>query len=104
MPPSGTRASVTAGAAALPGDPAVEHTSAVVTASTQASGFIAADYTGRAREREFRLRAETTEASERSEASHANGASRRSGERESVWGSPRGEAPRIIRIITTRVS
>jgi len=28
-------------------------------------------------------------------ASHANGASRRSGERESVWGSPRGEAPRM---------
>ena len=34
-------------------------------------------------------------ASERSNASHANGASRRSGERESVLGSPRGEAPRI---------
>ena len=32
--------------------------------------------------------------SERSEASHANGASRRSGSRESVQGSPRGEAPR----------
>jgi hypothetical protein len=31
-----------------------------------------------------------------SRASHANGASRRSGERESVWGSPRGEAPRIL--------
>ena len=30
-----------------------------------------------------------------SRASHANGASRRSGERESVWGSPRGEAPRM---------
>src|SRR5215216_6263569 len=28
-------------------------------------------------------------------ASHANGASRRSGERESVSGSPRGEAPRL---------
>src|SRR6186713_1135778 len=28
-------------------------------------------------------------------ASHANGASRRSGERESVSGSPRGEAPRM---------
>ena len=27
-------------------------------------------------------------------ASHANGARRRSGARESVWGSPRGEAPR----------
>src|SRR5439155_26082109 len=37
----------------------------------------------------------TKDASERSEASHANGASRRSGSRESVWGSPRGEAPRI---------
>ena len=37
----------------------------------------------------------TRDASERSEASHANGASRRSGERESVQGSPRGEAPRI---------
>jgi len=34
------------------------------------------------------------DASERSEASHANRASRRSGSRESVWGSPRGEAPR----------
>ena len=34
------------------------------------------------------------DASERSEASHANGASRRSGSRESVQGSPRGEAPR----------
>ena len=34
-------------------------------------------------------------ASERSEASHATGASRRSGERESVQGSPRGEAPRV---------
>ncbi len=33
-------------------------------------------------------------ASERSEASHANGASRRSGSRESVSGSPRGAAPR----------
>ena len=33
------------------------------------------------------------DASERSEASHANGASRRSGSRESVWGSPRGESP-----------
>jgi len=30
-----------------------------------------------------------------SRASHATGASRRSGERESVWGSPRGEAPRM---------
>jgi hypothetical protein len=28
-------------------------------------------------------------------ASHANGARRRSGARESVWGSPRGEAPRV---------
>ncbi len=28
-------------------------------------------------------------------ASHANGARRRSGARERVWGSPRGEAPRI---------
>src|SRR5262245_65149417 len=28
-------------------------------------------------------------------ASHANGARRRSGARESVWGSPRGAAPRI---------
>ena len=45
-----------------------------------------------------------TEPSERGEepsrergrrASHANGGSRRSGERESVQGSPRGEAPRI---------
>src|SRR5438874_7637434 len=36
----------------------------------------------------------TKDASERSEASHANGASRRSGSRESVWGSSRGEAPR----------
>src|SRR5439155_20455248 len=36
----------------------------------------------------------TKDASERSEASHANGASRRSGSRESVSGSPRGEAPR----------
>ena len=35
------------------------------------------------------------DASERSESSHANGASRRSGSRESVSGSPRGEAPRI---------
>src|SRR5262245_30869371 len=34
------------------------------------------------------------DASERSEASHASGAGRRSGPRESVWGSPRGEAPR----------
>jgi tRNA (guanine37-N1)-methyltransferase len=35
------------------------------------------------------------------DASHANGASRRSGERESVQGSPRGEAPRIkIDIVT----
>ena len=33
-------------------------------------------------------------ASERSEASHANGASRRSGSRESGLGSPRGETPR----------
>ena len=33
--------------------------------------------------------------SERSEASHANGARRRSGARESVSGSPRGEAPRL---------
>jgi len=38
-----------------------------------------------------------TDASERSDASHANGASRRSGERVSVQGSPRGEAPRIKR-------
>jgi hypothetical protein len=29
-------------------------------------------------------------------ASHANGARRRSGARESVWGSPRGEAPRLV--------
>jgi len=36
-----------------------------------------------------------TPASERSDASHANGASRRSGERESVQGSRRGEAPPI---------
>src|SRR5687768_18440308 len=28
-------------------------------------------------------------------ASHANGARRRSGARESVWGSPRGGAPRL---------
>jgi len=35
------------------------------------------------------------DASERSEASHAIGASRRSGERERVSGSPRGEAPRM---------
>jgi tRNA 2-thiocytidine biosynthesis protein TtcA len=34
-------------------------------------------------------------ASERRDASHANGARRRSGARESVSGSPRGEAPRI---------
>jgi hypothetical protein len=34
-------------------------------------------------------------ASERSDASHANGASRRSGEQESVLRSPRGEAPTI---------
>src|SRR5262249_32862793 len=34
------------------------------------------------------------EASERSEASRANGASRRSGERDNAWGSPRGDAPR----------
>jgi RNA polymerase sigma-70 factor (ECF subfamily) len=34
------------------------------------------------------------DASERREASHANGASRQSGSRESVLGSPRGEAPR----------
>src|SRR5262245_28649752 len=34
-------------------------------------------------------------ASEQSEASHAIGASRRSGERERVSGSPRGEAPRM---------
>jgi len=34
------------------------------------------------------------DASERSEASHANGASRRSGSRESVWGVREGEAPR----------
>ena len=41
------------------------------------------------------------DASERSDASHANGASRRSGERESVQGSPRGEAPRMkIDIVT----
>jgi protein ImuB len=32
------------------------------------------------------------------QASHANGARRRSGARESVWGSPRGEAPRIIMV------
>src|SRR6188508_982140 len=32
--------------------------------------------------------------SERQRASHANGARRRSGARESVLGSPRGEAPR----------
>jgi len=37
------------------------------------------------------------DASERSEASHAIGASRRRGERERVQGSPRGEAPRKIR-------
>src|SRR5207344_2088308 len=30
-----------------------------------------------------------------SRASHATGASRRSGERGRVWGSPRGEAPRL---------
>ena len=35
------------------------------------------------------------DASEPRRASHANGASRRSGERESVSGSPRGKAPRI---------
>src|SRR5262245_7103333 len=35
------------------------------------------------------------DASERSDASHANGASRRSGERESVLGRSRGEAPRL---------
>jgi hypothetical protein len=34
------------------------------------------------------------DASERSDASHAIGASRRSGSRERVSGSPRGEAPR----------
>ena len=28
--------------------------------------------------------------------SHENGARRRSGARESVWGSPRGEAPRLV--------
>src|SRR5437867_4721690 len=52
----------------------------------------------------FRLKAEATgvevEAAagrERaSRASHANGARRRSGARESVSGSPRGEAPRMI--------
>ena len=38
------------------------------------------------------------DASERREASHANGASRRSGSRESVSGSPRGEAARIKRL------
>jgi RNA polymerase sigma-70 factor (ECF subfamily) len=41
-----------------------------------------------------RQRRAREEASERSEASHATGASRRSGSRESVWGSPRGKAPR----------
>src|SRR5262249_20009461 len=35
-------------------------------------------------------------ASERQRVSHANGARRRSGARESVSGSPRGEAPRMI--------
>jgi UDP-N-acetylmuramate-alanine ligase len=36
--------------------------------------------------------------SERAErVSHATGARRRSGARERVWGSPRGEAPRIIK-------
>jgi hypothetical protein len=34
-------------------------------------------------------------ASERSAASHANGASRRSGSRESVYGGPGDEVPRI---------
>ena len=34
-------------------------------------------------------------ASERSDASHANGASRRSGSRESVHGGPGDEVPRI---------
>jgi len=36
-----------------------------------------------------------TTASERSDASHANGARRRSGVRESLSGSPRGDAPRM---------
>jgi len=38
-----------------------------------------------------------------SRASHANGASRRSGERESVSGSPRGEAPRMRRDVIKNV-
>jgi hypothetical protein len=37
-----------------------------------------------------------TGANERQRVSHANGARRRSGARESVLGSPRGEAPRLM--------
>jgi hypothetical protein len=48
----------------------------------------------RRRERE-RSSMENTCASERSEASHATGASRRSGERGRVWGSLRGASPQI---------
>jgi len=44
-----------------------------------------------------RQRSARGDASARSVASHANGASRRSGSPESVWGSPRGKAPRSDR-------
>ena len=39
---------------------------------------------------------DTSERGGPARASHANGAPRRSGARESVWGSPRGVAPRVV--------
>src|SRR5204863_2754296 len=47
--------------------------------------------------------ADERRASERSEASHASGARRRSGAGESVLGSPRGEAPRIRLEVKSKV-